>query len=106
MGDAHMGIAEPPVGESVIRTGSPVVFSGFGLAPNCRIQVLNKIYHCHSMILKLHSNFFRNHLEAYRSRPFAQFQYECVSVVGRDGHCTIQPLEVVSYIGYNPILRS
>jgi hypothetical protein len=43
---------------------SPVVFQSPGLQPDVRLTVFDKEFHVHSVLLKLHSAFFRKFLDS------------------------------------------
>ena len=67
---------------------NPIVFSSPGLTPDVRLTVFGREFHVHSIVLKLHSNFFRKFLDAGNktATPASSlFQYDYVSVLDDDG---------------------
>jgi len=71
-----------------------IVFSSPGLTPDVRLTVFGQEFHVHSIILKLHSNFFRKFLDAgdkAATPPSSLFQYDYVSVSDDDGTWGLEP---------------
>jgi hypothetical protein len=68
-------------------TDKEVVFSTPGMKPDTRLQVFSRIFHVHSVLLKLHSAFFRTFLDSPDKVPDINgaFRYDYVSVVDADG---------------------
>jgi hypothetical protein len=73
---------------AVEKGPAPFIFVSPGLKPDTRLKVFKQEFHVHSLILKLHSNFFRKFLDS-PDKPNGpaspHFQYEYVSVVDDDG---------------------
>lgn len=65
----------------------PFVFASPGLKPDVRIQVFDSEFHVHSIILKLHSSYFRKFLDSADksdASDSASFQYEYSTVIDED----------------------
>lgn len=80
---------------------SPDVFFSPGLKPDTRFTVFEKEYHVHSVILKLHSNYFRRFLDSpdKEAAPVdALFKYDYVSVVDKDGSWALDPVSKVCFL--------
>ncbi|CAG8979884.1 hypothetical protein HYALB_00002658 [Hymenoscyphus albidus] len=76
-----------------------------GLKPDVRLLVFNREYHVHSVILKLHSNYFRKFLDSpdKSSEPASvNFQYEYVTVVDGDGIWALEPANKVKDPVFTP----
>lgn len=80
--------------EEGLRT-PPVVFKSPGLQPDVRLKVFDTDFHVHSVVLKLHSNYFRRFLDA-PDKPEGPasplFRYEYSTVVDEDGTWALEPL--------------
>jgi hypothetical protein len=63
------------------------VFSSPGMKPDTRLQVFSKVFHVHSILLKLHSAYFRTFLDSLDKTLDLNgaFRYDYVSVVDADG---------------------
>jgi hypothetical protein len=75
-------------------TREPIVFKSPGLKPDLRLTVVGQVFHVHSIILKLHSNFFRKFLgsaDKVAAPASASFQYDYVSVFDADGSWGLEP---------------
>ncbi|KAH8795468.1 hypothetical protein BGZ57DRAFT_865733 [Hyaloscypha finlandica] len=75
-------------------TREPIVFRSPGLKPDVRLTVVGQVFHVHSIILKLHSNFFRKFLDSadkVAAPASASFQYDYVSVFDADGAWGLEP---------------
>ncbi|KAL2070504.1 hypothetical protein VTL71DRAFT_13530 [Oculimacula yallundae] len=73
---------------------APIVYASPGLKPDVRIRILSDVYHVHSIILKLHSNYFRRFLDSPEktgTRASAEFEYEYVAVFDEDGTFALEP---------------
>ncbi|TVY51273.1 hypothetical protein LCER1_G006000 [Lachnellula cervina] len=68
---------------------SPIVFTAPGLGPDMSIEVFEQIFHVNSMVLKIHSEYFRNYLDSPDKAPAGSvsgaFRYEWVTQVDEDG---------------------
>jgi hypothetical protein len=64
-----------------------IVFSTPGMKPDTCLQVFSKVFHVHSILLKLHSAYFRTFLDSPdKSLDLnGAFRYDYVSVVDLDG---------------------
>lgn len=83
---------------------APIIDASPGLKPDVRIRVLDKSYHVHFIILKLHSNYFRRFLdspERQGTRASADFQYEYVAVFDGDGTMGLEPGAVCEYLRFH-----
>ncbi|PMD62646.1 uncharacterized protein K444DRAFT_524777, partial [Hyaloscypha bicolor E] len=72
----------------------PIIFKSPGLKPDVRLTVFGQVFHVHSIILKLHSNFFRKFLDSadkVAAPASASFQYDYVSVFDADGDWGLEP---------------
>jgi hypothetical protein len=70
-------------------TIDPIIFASPGLKPDVRLLVFKQEFHVHSVILKLHSNYFRKFLDSpdkKKASVSALFRYVYVSVVDEDDH--------------------
>jgi len=70
-----------------LPTTEPIVFMSPGLKPDVRLMVFKQEFHVHSIILKLHSNYFRKFLDSpdkSDTPASALFRYEYVSVVDEE----------------------
>ncbi|TVY21572.1 hypothetical protein LARI1_G000514 [Lachnellula arida] len=77
---------------SVVDAGppgrDPIIFVSPGLQPDVRLRVFHQPFHVHSIVLKLHSNYFRKFLDSPDKSDgpaSASFQYEYTTVVDEDG---------------------
>ena len=64
------------------------------LKPDTRLTVLRQEFHVHSVILKLHSAFFRKFLDSEDKEvapAFSAFRYDYVSVFDTDGTWGLEP---------------
>jgi hypothetical protein len=87
--------------EPTYPTPHPIVFASPGTQPDVRFMVLKQEFHLHSVILKLHSNFFRRFLDsADKQGPpeFASFRYEYVSVIDEKGEEPLWALDVAAKV--------
>lgn len=67
---------------------SPITFTLPGLQADTRLLVFDQEYRVHSLILKLHSAYFRQFLDSPDKIPASEnapFKYDYVSVVDEDG---------------------
>ncbi|TVY21116.1 hypothetical protein LARI1_G001975 [Lachnellula arida] len=68
---------------------NPIVFTAPGLGPDMSIEVFKQIFHVNSMVLKIHSEYFRNYLDSPDKAPAGSvsgaFRYEWVTLVDEDG---------------------
>jgi hypothetical protein len=84
-----------PRAETIAEKGpAPFIFVSPGLKPDTRLKVFKQEFHVHSLILKLHSNFFRKFLDSpdKPEGPASRyFQYEYVSVIDDDGMWALEP---------------
>ncbi|TVY89683.1 hypothetical protein LAWI1_G003078 [Lachnellula willkommii] len=68
---------------------NPIVFTAPGLGPDMSIEVFKQIFHVNSMVLKIHSEYFRNYLDSPDKAPAGSvagaFKYEWVTQVDEDG---------------------
>jgi hypothetical protein len=64
-----------------------IVFAASGLKPDVRIKVFDQEFHVHSVVLKLHSAFFRRFLDVEdRASSYSKtFRYDYISCVDVDG---------------------
>ncbi|KAL2070505.1 hypothetical protein VTL71DRAFT_13531 [Oculimacula yallundae] len=79
-------VHDPPAEE-------PIVFKSPGLVPDVRLRVFDTEFHVHSIILKLHSNYFRRFLDSADKpeRPQdAPFRYEYITVIDDDGSWALE----------------
>ncbi|CAG8954510.1 hypothetical protein HYFRA_00004423 [Hymenoscyphus fraxineus] len=66
---------------------SPLIFRIPGQTPDTLLSVLGQDYHVHSMVLKLHSNYFRRFLDSpdkSGERASQDFRYHYVTVIDDD----------------------
>ncbi|TVY46256.1 hypothetical protein LOCC1_G004347 [Lachnellula occidentalis] len=72
-----------------MATPIPIVFTAPGLGPDMSIEVFKQIFHVNSMVLKIHSEYFRNYLDSPDKSPASSvsgsFKYEWVTQVDEDG---------------------
>ena len=83
--------------ESPKGTREPIVFQSPGLKPDVRLTVCGQEFHVHSVILKLHSNFFRKFLDSPEkdaAPPSSPFKYDYASVTDADGFSGLEPVTV------------
>lgn len=76
----------------------PIIFISPGLPRDVRITVFRQEFHLNSVLLKLHSAYFRTFLgSADKSgKPAsAKFRYDYVSVIGGDGDWILETVEKV-----------
>ncbi|KAF8853704.1 hypothetical protein BDZ45DRAFT_694016 [Acephala macrosclerotiorum] len=77
-----------PAEETNADSPSPVIFVSPGLKPDIRIKVYDKYeFHVHSVVLKLHSAYFRQFLSSpdkSDAPASSEFQYEYVSTTGEE----------------------
>ncbi|TVY83800.1 hypothetical protein LSUE1_G001897 [Lachnellula suecica] len=76
-----------PRAEPVAEEPPPIIFHTPGLKPDVRLNVFGQDMHVHSIVLKLHSNYFRRFLDSpdKSGAPASPlFQYEYVTVVDGD----------------------
>ncbi|KAE8442587.1 hypothetical protein EG329_003074 [Mollisiaceae sp. DMI_Dod_QoI] len=92
---------------------APIIFTSPGLKPDVRLNVLGTDFHVHSIILKLHSNFFRRFLDSPDKHPApdsALFRYEYSSVIETDGASAVkwvlEPGRKVSLSGLESHVKS
>jgi hypothetical protein len=81
--------------ESPNDTQEPIVFQSPGLKPDVRLTICGQEFHVHSVILKLHSNFFRKFLDSpdKEAAPASSpFKYDHVSVIDADGISGLEPV--------------
>ena len=67
---------------------NPIVFAASGFKPDVRIKVFEREFHVHSIVLKLHSAFFRMLFESDDRVPPASeetFQYDYISIPDVNG---------------------
>lgn len=97
------GTKRPRKRSSDAVTGPPpIAFVSPGLQPDARLLVFDQEYHVHSLILKLHSAYFRRYLDSAEKDSetvdaAAQFKYEYVSVIDGDGVWGLEPVDKVSF---------
>lgn len=85
----------------------PVIFALPGYDIDTKLQVFDIEFHVHSVILKLHSKFFRTFLDSLDKVPAptsACFRYDYDTVVDQDGKSW--GLEVASKVSCKIILVS
>lgn len=73
----------------------PIVFQSPGLKPDVRLTICGQEFHVHSVILKLHSNFFRKFIDSpdKEAAPASfPFKYDYVSVIDADGISGLEPV--------------
>ncbi len=73
----------------------PIVFQSPGLKPDVRLTIYGQEFHVHSVILKLHSNFFRKFLDSPEKEaapPSSPFKYDYASVTDADGFSGLEPV--------------
>jgi hypothetical protein len=76
-------------------TREPIVFQSPGLKPDVRLTVCGQEFHVHSVILKLHSNFFRKFLDSPEKEAApasSPFKYDYASVIDADGFSGLEPV--------------
>jgi hypothetical protein len=69
---------------------SPIIFSSPDLKPDVRLKVFNQEFHVHSVILRLHSAYFRRFLDSPEKPDKALtvggiFKYDYISIIDEDG---------------------
>lgn len=78
----------------------PVIFETPGLKPGVRLTVFSAAFHCHSVLLKLHSSYFRQFLDSpdKSDAPASiRLRYEYVSVMDKDGTWGLEPADKVDF---------
>ncbi|KAL2063703.1 hypothetical protein VTL71DRAFT_5508 [Oculimacula yallundae] len=68
--------------------GPPRTFTAPGMKTDVRIRVFDREFHCHSVVLRLYSAFFRTFLDSAEKQSMngeSQFRYDYVSVTDPDG---------------------
>ncbi len=81
--------------ESPKGTREPIVFESPGLKPDVHITMCGQEFQVHSVILKLHSAFFRKFLDSpdKEAAPASSpFKYDYVSVIDTDGFAGLEPV--------------
>ena len=71
-----------------MATPEPIVFTPPGLDSDMSIEVFKQIFHVNSMVLKSHSQFFRNFLDSpdkATAPDSATFRYDWVTQIDQDG---------------------
>ncbi len=99
--DSESGIETP------LQLGTTIVFAP-SVPPDCRITVFKQEYHVHSLILRIHSAFFRRFWDSPEksTRPSSpQFRYEYVSVIDDDGEWGLEPLTTAAPLTDEAIAR-
>ncbi|KAF4635670.1 hypothetical protein G7Y89_g2430 [Cudoniella acicularis] len=79
---------------TVPATDAPIVFTSPGLKSDTRIFVFKQEFHVHSIVLKLHSAYFRQFLDSpdkTEGPASAVFHYEYSTVVDDDGIWGLEP---------------
>ncbi|CZR63411.1 uncharacterized protein PAC_13308 [Phialocephala subalpina] len=93
------GTKRPRKRSSDAATGPPpITFVSPGLQLDARLLVFDQEYHVHSLILKLHSAYFRRYLHSAEkdgeaAYAAAQFKYDYVSVIDEDGVWGLEPAD-------------
>lgn len=96
------GTKRPRKRSSDAVTGPPpITFVSPGLQLDARLLVFDQEYHVHSLVLKLHSAYFRRYLHSAEkdgeaAYAAAQFKYDYVSVIDEDGVWGLEPADKVS----------
>jgi hypothetical protein len=96
--------------ESIAEVAEPeipsIVFASPGLKPDVRLKIFVEAeIHYYSLILKLHSNFFRKFLDSPDKSPApasASFKYEYATVVDEDGTWALEPAAKASILLTKP----
>ncbi|TAQ87698.1 hypothetical protein B7494_g3984 [Chlorociboria aeruginascens] len=75
---------------------APVIFSLYKVSPDVRITVFGKEFHVHSLVLRVHSEFFGRFLICQDQKQGtdngnSSFKYEYVAVDDGDGYWGLQP---------------
>ncbi len=73
----------------------PIVFVSPGGTPDTSLTVFGQEFHAESVVLRLHSGFFRTFLTAKAETSTSKFKYEYVSKVDKDGTWGLQPKHTV-----------
>ncbi|KAH8590988.1 hypothetical protein B0O99DRAFT_598524 [Bisporella sp. PMI_857] len=66
---------------------SAIIFASPALQPDVRLMIFDREIHCHSVLLKLHSAYFRKFLDSPDKAPASRaaiFRYDYVSVIDED----------------------
>ena len=82
---------------------APIVFISPGLQADVRLCVFKQEFHVHSIILKLHSAYFRKFLDSADKAKVptsALFRYEYVTVVDTDGEWALEGAAKVCYTSW------
>lgn len=77
----------------------PIIFVLPGMKPDVRLDIFGQHIHVHSLILKLHSHYFRKFLDSPEKsgeRASADFQYEYAAAIDDDGSWALEPVDEVS----------
>ncbi|TVY39026.1 hypothetical protein LSUB1_G004583, partial [Lachnellula subtilissima] len=73
-----------------MATKDPIVFTAPGLGPDMSIEVFKQIFHVNSLVLKVHSEYFRTYLNSPDKAPASSisgtFRYNWVTLVDEDAN--------------------
>lgn len=77
---------------------APIIFKSPGLDPDVRLKVFEHEFHVHSVVLKLHSNYFRCFLDSpdkLGTSVSSSFRYNYISMIDPDGTWELESVEKV-----------
>lgn len=93
----------PPSNGTATSSSGSTTFTAPGLLTDTTLEVHGRIFHVHSVILKLYSAYFRKFMDSAdkQTNPIFPLRYEYVTVVDADNFWGLEAKSKVSFFSHS-----